>query len=376
MLGDTQRPRRHQSGTVKVRKKRSGKKRWIADLGKINGRRIRKAFPTEARAKAFIRAKQREIDNLGTKALTIRPEDYAEFISAREKLNGHGSMTEAIDFFLAHRAHITPSPLPKAIDAFQKAKLKAGKRKNYVRVLKSTLKGFALNRDHKQCHEISPTEISEWLYGNGWSLTTIRGRLIDLHTFFKWCIARGHCKNNPAAAVERPSPEEKAPCSLSLDEITTLLREGLKIDPEATGGFIAPVLFGGLRPEEAKRLAKDDFRDTEIRLPGQKAKGRRTRHIEITPQLKEWLSYAKVIPIVNLRKRLAKIRKAAGIKWPHDCLRHSFCSYMTAARGARWTSEQAGHSEEVLFQRYRDPKSKEDALKFAELTPGSVRAMG
>jgi hypothetical protein len=33
----------------------------------------------------------------------------------------------------------------------------------------------------------------------------------------------------------------------------------------------------------------------------------------------------------------------AGIEWPHNCLRHSFCSYAVALHGFTWTSVQADH---------------------------------
>lgn len=360
---------------MKVRKtNKSGPKKWEVDLGKINGKRQRKFFPTAARARGYLRAKQREADNLGIQTLAISHQDRTELLAAKQKLNGAGTITEAVDFFLLHRQKVTPRLLTQAMDDCRQAKQRTGKRKRYLQVLKSTFRGFALTREHKYCHDITPKEIEEWVTGNGWAVATQRGRLIDLHTLFAWCQRQGYCSANPAAKVERPDPEEKEPCALSLPDIKKLLGTGLNLDPEATGGYIAPVLFGGLRPEaDAQRLASNQVRKTIIKIHGHKGKTRKTRNVEITPQLRAWMKLCPSWPIRNLKRRILKIRKAAGIGWPHDCLRHSFCSYMTAARGARWTAENAGHSEDVLYSKYREEVLKPDAISFSRLTPARLR---
>ena len=59
-------------------------------------------------------------------------------------------------------------------------------------------------------------------------------------------------------------------------------------------------------------------------------------------------------------------------KWPHDCMRHSFCSYYLAYHeDAAETALQAGHTEGVLFKHYRALVEKEEAEKFWKLMPPS-----
>jgi hypothetical protein len=57
-------------------------------------------------------------------------------------------------------------------------------------------------------------------------------------------------------------------------------------------------------------------------------------------------------------------------KWPHDCLRHSYCSYYLAAHeNAAKTALQAGHTESILFRHYRKLVKKEQAEKFWAVYP-------
>ena len=66
-----------------------------------------------------------------------------------------------------------------------------------------------------------------------------------------------------------------------------------------------------------------------------------------------------------------KLKKKWGIEaWPHDCLRHSFCSYYLAYHeDAAETALQAGHTEGILFKHYRALVEKEEAEKFWKLMP-------
>ena len=88
-----------------------------------------------------------------------------------------------------------------------------------------------------------------------------------------------------------------------------------------------------------------------------------------------WMKLGAELPISNLNPRWSALTKTVkakwGIdKWPHDCLRHSFCSYYLAHHeDAAKTALQAGHTESVLFQHYRKMVRREDAEKFWGIYP-------
>ena len=54
---------------------------------------------------------------------------------------------------------------------------------------------------------------------------------------------------------------------------------------------------------------------------------------------------------------LSDAKKLLGYdKWPHDCLRHSYCSY------ALGKYESAGHSEGTLYKHYLKAVTKAEAF--------------
>jgi hypothetical protein len=58
---------------------------------------------------------------------------------------------------------------------------------------------------------------------------------------------------------------------------------------------------------------------------------------------------------------MANAVEKAGIEWPHNCLRHSFCSDAGALPGFTWMSLQADHSERVLRDHHREVVTKSEA---------------
>ena len=72
-----------------------------------------------------------------------------------------------------------------------------------------------------------------------------------------------------------------------------------------------------------------------------------------------------------------KTRKAAGlVVWPHDALRHCFCSYHYAKHNdAGKTMAQAGHTNPRAFSaHYRARVEPKDAANYWEIKPSSDAA--
>ena len=67
------------------------------------------------------------------------------------------------------------------------------------------------------------------------------------------------------------------------------------------------------------------------------------------------------MPRAKVQVAMANAVEKAGIEWPHNCLRHSFCSHAVALHGFTWTSLQADHSERMLRDHYREVVTKFEA---------------
>ena len=84
------------------------------------------------------------------------------------------------------------------------------------------------------------------------------------------------------------------------------------------------------------------------------------------------------MPLANLnhgwRALVVQAKAEMGLdKWPHDCLRHSFCSYYLAAHeNAAKTALQAGHTKTILFKHYRRLVKKEQPEKFWNILPDEL----
>ena len=75
------------------------------------------------------------------------------------------------------------------------------------------------------------------------------------------------------------------------------------------------------------------------------------------------------MPRAKVQVAMENAVEKAGIEWPHNCLRHSFCSHAVASYGFTWTSLQADHSERMLRDHYREVVTKQDAEKYWNIRP-------
>ena len=145
--------------------------------------------------------------------------------------------------------------------------------------------------------------------------------------------------------------------------------------------FFAPSAFSGLRRQEIIRLDWSEVKlDRDlIDLPFAKSKNSRRKLIEVSENLKEWLSpFARksgpVIPRKKLQLAFENAAKAAGIvPWPQNGLRHSFCSYAVALKGFEWTAAQADHSVQMLRKHYWEVVDRETAERFWAIRPSQTR---
>ncbi len=376
---------------IPIRNVHAGKKPWLLDCRSVGG--VREFYATEDEAKAAREAKIVEVRNHGTAALSLKPEERAEFARARDRLAVLGaSVADAVRFYEQHHAQLTPLKISAALDLLVREKETAGNRVRSIKNLRSNVTALKNAIGDKLVSEVSRNDIVQWLATDGWKPATIRTKRIDLQTFFRAAKARQWSTQDPTAVLEKEKQDDKAPGILTVAQAKRLMHAARDHEPRFCG-YLALALFAGIRPEEIQAMQETDIdlkRGVAI-VAGHIAKTRKRRVVELSPNCQAWLRIGAEFPPQNTRGLLNKLRiaagfegfkkkltasreqwiKVAGEKWPHDCLRHSFASYHLALHGsAEKTALQMGHhSTDMLFRHYRELVTPQEAKRFWAIKP-------
>ena len=259
--------------------------------------------------------------------------------------------------------------LSQAFNEFLLAKARAGRSDNYLRVIRKNLAAFCDGREARPLATITAEEIDRWLCDNAWSARTRKGAVKDLRTAFAWCMSRGMLAANPAMGVDIPTQDVTPPAIHTPAQVCHILETARRLDKDVMR-CLAVKYFAGLRTSEAVSLDESQITVAFIEVTAAKAKTRRRRLVEIRPVLRAWLAEGGVLPLRQVNNRLRAVYAAAGVYCPRNVARHSFVSYHLAAFGsAAKTALEAGHTEQMLFNHYREIVTPEVAQEFWALFP-------
>lgn len=243
-------------------------------------------------------------------------------------------------------------------------KTKAEKSDRYLRELKYTLGDFRRRHGKKLIHEICHADVEGWLDKMPVGNRRKHGYLGDVRMLFNFAIKRGLLEKNPARAIELPEADEGDIIIHPPEAVRKVLHFALRYDLNISRA-LAIRYFAGLRTVETERAKEEHIHDTHIEVTAatsKRGRARRRRIVEIQPNLQAWLRLGGELPAPpqNGRRMLEFQRAllAAGIDWPQNVARHSFCSYHLAKfRNAGATALESGHTEEMLFGNYRSVKT-------------------
>lgn len=215
---------------------------------------------------------------------------------------------------------------------------------------------------------ITPQECRAWLEK---SFVTLRQRhkaRLVLSGVFGTAVKRGWCRENPVAYVDLPRLKESSIPVLSLEEMHRLLAAAQEYAGGACLTAIGLMLYGGIRPEEVRRLdwAQIDLREGMVSLRARHSKTGGARIVTIRPVLKNLLERAAVMGFGaggvcprNWPAKWRAVRRLAGWdgkekKWPADILRHTFASYFARHfKNLHVLQLEMGHaSSDLLRTRY------------------------
>jgi integrase len=288
-----------------------------------SGARLRKKFKDEEEARNFATANVERIANGKElkKAIStdLEPEQIAQAENAFRRLRGRYSLDEVVEYYLRHfQAPETEIQLTEARKKFLEGKEREGLRERSIYQLERTLAQFAefiarrlkeTEKTERECmvHEISAGDVEAFLSGlkakdgvHQAKRGTWNNYRNDLSSFFAWCSDKKRlwCSGNPAAETHRFShklvhEQRPEPDVLTPEQVEKLLAHVVTFKGGAYARFFAILLFAGLRPTEALKLARHEGREElidlncgEILLPAEITKTKRKRTITIQPNLR------------------------------------------------------------------------------------------
>jgi integrase len=377
-----------------------------------DGARIRRKFKDEEEARSFATANVERVANRKElkKAIStdLEPEQIAQAENAFRRLRGRYSLDEVVEYFLRHfKAPETEITLKEAGKKFLDGKEREGLRERSIYQLERTLSQFAAfiaarlkesEEAERECmvHEISTGDVEAFLSGlkskdgvHRAKFSTWNGYRADLSSFFAWCSdkKRRWCSENPVTNTtryahklvhqQRPEPDVLTP-----EQAEALMAHVAEFKGGAYAKFFALLLFAGLRPTEAHKLARHEKREElidldcgEIELPAEITKTGRKRTITIQPNLQKWLVAfpGEILPEKNTDRDLKDIRKKFALS--HDVCRHSWFTYFVASFDSfAKAAKEGGNSEQIVKEHYESPAKKrgEQAKKFWTLNPPTV----
>lgn len=262
-----------------------------------------------------------------------------------------------------------PLTLAELCNQFLEAKLNANRSDNYLDLLIKELRSFARGRESRPVVSISSTEIEDWLHGQLWSDRTKKGRLATIRTVFEWGVKRQYLAVNPAAGVDVPYVSTAPPGIHTPEQVRHVL-ETARAQDRTVMRVMAIRYFAGLRTSEAVALEESEIGAKFIEVTAAKSKTRRRRLVPVVPTLAAWLKLGGELPLRQVDARLRAIILAAAVPWPRGVTRHSFVTYHLAEhQNAGKTALIAGHSEQILFNHYRELATPETAKAFWSVLP-------
>jgi integrase len=380
-----------------------------------NGKTVRRRrmFASEERALAFAEETEREVDDHGVRfggitADARRAFDY--YRDARADLKAEGITPPAFDELVIEavrelrrkheEAKARRVSVDEAVDVFLEAR-ESNVSLAHMAGMRSRLARFTADFGARPLHAITAEEVELWLASlrqlrpdeNGHhapcSPTTRNAFAKSLHTLFKFACGRARrwCSANPVAEVERCKVTMPEPEAYSPQEAAAILRKA-----RAANSPLLPTLtlglFCGLRPSEAQAtdLSTIDLQKSEFRTPARKPNGEPTktgaRVAPLTPAARAFLAsqprrtgLAWEQSSRTYSKHLLAILEAAGVRFIHDGLRHSFISYRLAEiRDVARVADEVGNSPAVIKKHYRKIVTAEAAKKYFAIRPEAPAA--
>lgn len=203
-----------------------------------------------------------------------------------------------------------------------------------------------------------------------------------LGQFFNWAVRKGYYDKNPVEEIEI-HVQNSTPKFFKLEQCVAILKQVLKEENNSMMAYFTLCLFGGVRPEEAQRMAwkpnvKMDTR--EIYIPASISKTKKDRMFNMPSLLNVWLNYCSqdelLIP-ANFRRLKDRVIKGLKFDWIQDGLRHTFATFHYARhKNLEELRHIMGNSPAIIERFYKGAISSDVVKTFWNLLPTIVKKAG
>ena len=355
-----------------------GEKRWTVRFSTPDGKYHRHQFNTRAEALSKKQRLQAERESpLSNFPIEDQLDASAALVAAKQ--NGF-TLSQAVDAYIKNKRGITESTLADAIKEFIDSREAKGLRPRSISSYRASLNSFAFNQGSQSVSGISPEDLLDFISEQEWGRPRVRRFLVEMGTFFGYCVKQGYCKTPPTNEVERPRVELAEVSPLSVHDCRSILKSVYNLAPELLA-HITIGMFGGVRTNEILRLTWSDINSSEdfIDLRTTVSKTRQRRLVKISPILKLWLQVASdkgsPLPVTSFYKKWRGPKELSGIKNMTGNMLRKTCvsNHIAYHQNLPLAIDQFGHSEKVLYNYYRGVITPNNAKAFWEdLTPDKV----
>lgn len=370
--------------------KRTPAGHWQAKIYRAY-RRYTATLPTERQARIWLDTQSRALEDAQA---PLSPQALDDARAALALLPDGVTLAAAAEHY---RRTAAPAPIlvGDALAHYRQAKIARNLKPTSLETQDFHLRRFAAAHAGRRLHELTPLDLARWLDLLELRPVSRANHIRYLGGFFRWCVKSRLLQADPTDALETPRTDQTLPGILEVGEVRALLQTARARDPRLIP-YLALALFAGLRQSELLQIpwtALADPRHPEhIHIGPGIAKARQQRYVTRTPNLAVWLdtvvrpASSPDIPLMAtgpilppalrarlpLSRALRACRLAAGIPWPRNCLRHSYCTYHLALHhDAPKTAHELGHQNPgQLYRAYRNLATPADAAAYFEITPG------
>ena len=357
---------------------------WIVDCGLANGKRVRvyRSTKTKADQEASMFREQRRLEEIGVRDLA--PADRLDAARALVLLDGTGISLEELARKAVRSGDKNDILIDDLWEEYLARKQASGLRHKSIISLKSREGQFARDFSGSYLSAIRDHMIETWLDKKKSSPVTWNADLRGVKTLLNYAVKRRYIDRSPAAGVDFVRVRMGPPSVFSVEQAEDVLLWCINKKPEMVP-YYALALFGGLRPDEIKRVPSRQINlpDRIITLTDADTKTR-MRHVKIQRNLAVWLGRFPVETDRVFWKRYWHDKLVGDLgygSWPNDVCRKSFISYHLAAfRNLADTVQEAGHRDsKMIFTNYRNTQTltKEQITSdyskaYWRITPASV----
>lgn len=318
--------------------------------------------------------------------LSFDKEKFRSFLDLERKLEGHGTLGDAVRFFITHHPKGTV-PMFSEIIEMREADLKRinGAQQKHARLY---LERFMEAAGDRPVTEYTRKDVQDWidsLVAESKARATVKSHLGQLRTAFNLCVKDRKLKYSPVENIVLPSDRQDKRMSLITPEDLKRLLEYAWEHDRKMAGLFALSFFVGLRMSivapPPRKLNNGEFltfdmidrENKAIVIPGHVMKMNIDHIIDKAPEcMWSWLTdiepshFGMGQNTFNLHKR--DILEELKIEWPSNLHRRSAGSYLAAVYGKEHASSVlADNSMEVFRKHYQVPAFRKGAKEYFKI---------